>query len=205
MLLSKHLLKTIGRGLLLVLFLNCVGIRKVIQVLHICTGCVLHLLLSFKDLCWIAKYRHYHQVGVDEVYSFVKSKKKKVWILYGYCKNSREILAVTPGKRSRKTVRELFKRLKDTQVDYWCTDKWEAFKEVFPKAKHLIGKKFTKAIEGVNTSLRSACKRLVRRTTAFSNKVLNHWTLDCHQIGHVSQQFYTISHLSTLPKIKTII
>ncbi|TXI13857.1 MAG: hypothetical protein E6Q66_08040 [Pedobacter sp.] len=60
-------------------------------------------------------------------------------------------------------------------VDYWCTDHWKAFKDVFPKEKHLIGKEFTKTIEGVNTWLRSACKRLVRMTTAFSKKVLNHW------------------------------
>ncbi|TXI14004.1 MAG: hypothetical protein E6Q66_08245 [Pedobacter sp.] len=31
------------------------------------------------------------------MYSFVKSKKKKVWILYAYCKYSRKILAVNLG------------------------------------------------------------------------------------------------------------
>ena len=79
------------------------------------------------------------------------------------------------GKRSKKTILELYKRLKDIQINFWCTDNWEAFKTVFPSEKHKIGKEFTKAIEGVNTYLRGACKRLIRRTIAFSKKVLNHW------------------------------
>lgn len=117
------------------MLINCSGIREISRVLGICTDCVLGLLVSFKDLCWTLKHTHYHQVEVDEVYCFVQNKNKKVWILYAYCKKSREILAVTLGKRNRKTVRELYKRLKDIQVDYWCTDHWKAFKEVFSKRK----------------------------------------------------------------------
>ena len=75
------------------------------------------------------------------------------------------------GKRSKKTVTDL----KYIQVNFWCTDAWKAFKEASPKENHLIGKQFTKAIEGVNTSLRNAYKRLIRRTTAFSKKIYNHW------------------------------
>jgi IS1 family transposase len=65
--------------------------------------------------------------------------------------------------------------MKNIQVNFWCTDNWKAFKEVFHSDYHLVGKKFTKAIEGVNTSLRNSCKRLIRKTTAFSKKLLNHW------------------------------
>ncbi|TXI15832.1 MAG: hypothetical protein E6Q66_01455 [Pedobacter sp.] len=49
-------------------------------------------------------------------------------------------------------------------------------KEVFHPDYHLVGKRFTKAIEDVNTSLRNACKRLIRRPTPFSKKLFNHWT-----------------------------
>ena len=117
----------------------------------------------------------YHKVQVDKLYSFVQNKNKKVWILYAYCAQTDEILALTMGKRSKKTVKDLYKRLKDIQVNLWCTDAWKAFKEVLPKESHLIGKQFSKAIEGVNTYLRNACKRLIRRTTAFPKKIYNHW------------------------------
>ena len=69
----------------------------------------------------------------------------------------------------------MIKRLGDIEVDWWCTDAWKAFAQVLPYERHLIGKKFTKAIEGVNTALRNSCKRLNRRTTAFSKKLQNHW------------------------------
>ena len=151
------------------------GIRDISDVLRISTGCVIRVLLSYADVELKARHSSYHQVQVDELYSFVGSKKKKVWILYAYCGQTKEILALAMGKRSKKTVKDLFKRLKGIQVNFWCTDAWKAFKEVFPVENHLIGKCFTKAIEGVNTSLRNACKRLIRRTTAFSKKMTNHW------------------------------
>lgn len=98
-----------------------------------------------------------------------------MWILYAYCAQTNEILALTMGKRSKKTVKDLFKRMKGIEVHFWRIDAWKAFKEVFPVDRHLVGKKFTKAIEGVNTSLINICKRLIRKTTAFYKKLINHW------------------------------
>lgn len=151
------------------------GIRDIADVLRVSSRCVLGVLLSYATLELKPKQSFYHQVQVDELYSFVQSKKKKVWILYAYCAQTSEILALTMGKRSKKTVKDLLNRMKNIQVNFWCTDNWKAFKEVFPVENHLIGKRFTKAIEWVNTSLRNNCKRLIRRTTAFSKKLLNHW------------------------------
>lgn len=83
---------------------------------------------------------------MDELYSFVGSKKKKVCILYAYCAESKEILALTMGKRSKKTIKDLVNRMKNISVNFWSTDNWKAFKEVFHPDFHLVGKKFTKAI-----------------------------------------------------------
>lgn len=151
------------------------GTRDISYVLSISKGCVSKLIASYASINLVPKLEHYDQVQVDELYSFVQTKKKKVWILYAYCAQTKEILAVTMGKRSKKTVLELYNRLKTIKINFWCTDNWEAFKAIFPAEKHKIGKEFTKALEGVNTYLRGACKRLIRRTTAFSKKVLNHW------------------------------
>jgi len=117
----------------------------------------------------------YHKVQIDELYSFVGNKRKKVWIISAYDAESKEILAMTAGKRSSKQFRDPMKRLRDIDVDFWCTDLWSSFSEVLLGDKHLRGKRFTKAIEGVNTALRNSCRRLHRRTVCFSKKVLNHW------------------------------
>ena len=130
-------------------------VRNIYNVVRISTACILRLLLS---LCSCrtktSTFFLLSSTSVDALYSFVQSKKKKVWILYAYCSQRDEILALTMSKRNKKTVRDLFKRLKDTQVNFECIDPWKAFKEVFSTENHLVGKRFTKAIEGVNTSLR---------------------------------------------------
>lgn len=75
-------------------------------------GCVLRTLLSIGNLITIVPQRkHYHKVKIYELYSFVGSKKKKVWIIYIYDAFTGEILGVTAGKRSKKQVRDLIKRL----------------------------------------------------------------------------------------------
>ncbi|GAB3816978.1 hypothetical protein GCM10028895_12680 [Pontibacter rugosus] len=45
---------------------------------------------------------------------------------------------------------------------------------MLPYDKHLVGKKLTKAIEGVNTALRLGNRRMNRKATCFSNKEENH-------------------------------
>jgi len=162
--------------MILRMLVNGNGVRDICRIALVSAGCVLRTLLSIGNLITIEPQRkHYHKVQIDELYSFVGSKKKKVWIIYAYDAFTGEILGVTAGKRSKKHVRDLIKRLGDIEVDWWCTDAWKAFAQVLPYERHLIGKKFTKAIEGVNTALRNSCKRLHRRTTAFSKKLQNHW------------------------------
>jgi len=158
------------------MLVNGSGIRAISRVLKISTGCVLRTLVRAGELVNIRpKNKYYHKVQIDKLYSFVANKGKKVWIIYAYDTESKEILAMTAGKRSSKQVRDLMKRLADIEVDFWCTDLWSSFSEVLPKNKHLKGKRFTKAIEGVNTALRNSCRRLHRRTICFSKKLLNHW------------------------------
>ena len=152
------------------------GVADIASFLGISKGCVIRTMLKVgMSITLKPSKKHYHKVQIDELHSFVGKKQKKVWVIYAYAVETDEILAVTAGKRSKKQVKDLFKRLEGITVDWFCTDKWEAFKQVLPYDRHLIGKQFTKNIEGVNTSLRNSCKRLNRRTTSFSKKVFNHW------------------------------
>ncbi len=158
-----------------IMLVNGNGIRDISRILGISTGCVLRTLVkNGKEIVIKPSKNHYNRVQIDELYSFVQNKTKKVWLLYAYDAETDEILAITAGKRSKKTVKDLLTRLNGVKIDWYCTDHWEAFKAVLPE-NHLIGKRFTKAIEGVNTALRNSCKRLNRRTTSFSKKVINHW------------------------------
>jgi IS1 family transposase len=87
-------------------------------------------------------------------------KKKKVWLLYAYCQQTDEVLAFTIGKRNSKTVRNLLLKLKALEIDRYLTGKRNAFSRELPYYQHLIGKQFTKAINGVNAWFRIRIRRL---------------------------------------------
>lgn len=60
--------------------------------------------------------------------------------------------------------------MKDLTVNLFCTDTWAVFAEVIPADRHLVGKRFTRATERVNTWLSVRLRRLMRRTTGFSKR-----------------------------------
>ena len=154
------------------------GVRDCAVVLGISPNAVLrHLTRQAQAVVIKPKQSRYHKVQIDELWSYVGNKDKKVWLLYAYCAESKEILGFSMGKRSTKTVKNLMVKLKGLEVDFYCTDDWEAFRSVLPYYQHLIGKRFTRAIEGVNTFFRTRVRRLVRKTICFSKKVYNHYAM----------------------------
>ena len=164
------------------------GIRDCAVVLGISKNCVLrHLVKAAGEIVIKPKKRYYPCIQIDELWSYVARKEKKVWLLYAYCAQSGEILGFAMGKRSGKTVKNLLVKLKHLEIDFYLTDHWEAFRSELPYYKHLIGKQFTKAIEGVNTWSRTRVRRLVRRTTCFSKKLLNHYSMIKLVIYHRNQ------------------
>ena len=156
------------------------GIRDCNKVFGVSAKCTLRLILEFgKSILVRPKRRRYRKVQVDELWSFVNEKGRKVWIFYVYAPETREILALTMGKRSARQVRNLLKQLRvlGVEIDFFCTDEFKGFKKVFLHHRHIIGKEFTKNIEGINTLIRSKIARLHRRTTKFSKKLKYHWYL----------------------------
>ena len=119
----------------------------------------------------------YSQVQIDEQWSYVGKKQKKVWMLYAYAPEENEILGFAMGKRSAETIRRLMMKLKSLDIQWFLTDWWEAFAAVLPADRHLSGKQYTKNIEGVNTWFRTRVRRLMRRTTCFSKKLIYHYSM----------------------------
>ena len=151
------------------------GVRDCAAVAGISKETVLRFILRHSVSLQIQpRSHHYHKVQIDEQWSYVGKKKKKVWMLYAYAAEDGEILGFAMGKRNWKTVYHWMLKLKVLHIDWFLTNDWEAFKVVLPKEKHLIGKQFTKAIEAVNTWFRKRLRRLVRRTVCFSKKLTYH-------------------------------
>lgn len=152
------------------------SIGDIRAVLLVSAGAVLRLIVRWGKRVQVKpRHKRYFKVQIDEMWSFVGCKQKKVWILYAYCAEAKEILAVTMGKRNQARIRDLLKRLEGIEIDFYCTDGWKEFAALLPYFQHVIGKKHTKGIEGRNCWVRRRMARLTRRATTFSKKLVYHW------------------------------
>lgn len=129
---------------------------------------------------------------LDEMWSFVGSKGNKQWIWLAIDADSREIVGVFVGDRSRQAAKGLWQSLPTVyrQCAICYTDFWEAYEQVLPSNRHrAVGKETGKTsyIERFNNTLRQRVGRLVRKTLSFSKKLSNH-------IGAV---WYFVHHYNT--------
>ena len=171
---QKNRLLDVKDKVKLMLVRNC-GIRDIAVILAISIKSVLKILCS-STYDMRPKKPHYENLEVDEFWTYVGSKSKKVWLIYAYCRQSGEIVFWTWGKRNIKTVNKLKKRLKAFDITYdkiW-SDNWSSFIASFSEANHLVGKEYTKGIEWNNCRLRHRIRRAVRRTCCFSKKIRNY-------------------------------
>lgn len=115
----------------------------------------------------------------DELWSFVGSKRRQQWVWLALDRETREIVGVAVGARTKETARKLWASLPPVyrQCAVAYTDFWEAYAAVLPSKRHrAVGKESgqTNHIERFNNTLRQRCSRFVRKTLSFSKKVVNH-------------------------------
>ena len=115
----------------------------------------------------------------DELWSFVGSKRQQQWVWLAINRETREIVGMAIGSRTRVTARKLWKSLPTIyrQCAICYTDFWQAYEAVLPSKRHRpVGKESgqTNHIERFNNTLRQRCSRLVRKTLSFSKKMANH-------------------------------
>ncbi|BET97084.1 hypothetical protein TCT1_20050 [Xenorhabdus sp. TCT-1] len=104
---------------------------------------------------------------VDEQWSFVRSQKNQRWLWYAWEPRLKRIIAHAFGKRNKKTLKKLLKKLSKFKVTSWCTEHYRVY-NLLPSADHLIGKYFTQRIERENLILRNRIKRLNRKMLGYS-------------------------------------
>ena len=130
------------------------------------------------------------------MWSFVANKKNKQWIWLALDIETKEIVGVYIGERSRQGAERLWQSLPPLyrQCAVCYTDFWAAYDEILPESRHrAVGKKSgkTNLIERFNCTLRQRVSRLVRKTLSFSKKLENH-------IGAI---WYFIHHYNELLRI----
>jgi len=91
------------------------------------------------------------------------------------------LLEIEPEKVLRRSGRLFLKCIDSVPLLTGCcstpTDKWVSYQGVLPSKRHRIttkGSGETNHIERFNNTLRQRVSRLVRKTLAFSKKLINH-------------------------------
>ena len=106
-------------------------------------------------------------------------KGNKQWIWLAIDQESREIVGIHIGDRSREGAKALWRSLRPLyrQCAVVYTDFWEVYETVIPSKRHrAVGKDSgkTNRIERFNCTLRQRVSWLVRKTLSFSKKLENH-------------------------------
>ena len=105
---------------------------------------------------------------LDEMWSFVGSKRNQRWLWHALDRRSGQLLAYVFGRRKDEVFLELKKLLEPFGIQKYCTDGWGAYERHLSSEKHEIGKRKTQQIERKHLTLRTRIKRLARRTMCFS-------------------------------------
>ncbi|WP_223847428.1 IS1 family transposase [Hymenobacter montanus] len=114
--------------------------------------------------CWEA---------LDELWTFVGRKKRKLWRWLAVERASRRIVAWTLGGRGEAAARRLWHHLPRRYRRYcwYFTDEWKACASVLPRYRHRPcpkGEGQTSIVETINCSLRQRSGVLVRQSCSFS-------------------------------------
>lgn len=119
---------------------------------------------------------------LDELWSFVYTRRQKRWVGCALCRRTRQIVAYVIGDRSTATCRRLWQHIPPPyRHGVVFTDVWEAYQQVIPVAQHRPSGKETgqtSHIERWNNTLRQRVGRFVRKTLSFSKSdQMHHYCL----------------------------
>ena len=119
------------------------------------------------------------ELELDEMWTFVGQKRRKVWLWRAVERGTRRIVAWVLGGRGQATAKRLWQALpRPYRTNTWYyTDAWEAYQGVLPpRAQQACAKGSgqTSIVEAINCSLRQRCGVLVRRSCSFSRSLAIH-------------------------------
>ena len=114
------------------------------------------------------------EAELDEMWSFVGSKKHPRWLWEALDHQTGRIVAYTFGRRADRALLKLKALLEPFGIRRFYTDGWGAYHWHLDPKLHVVGKQRTQQLERKHLTLRTRIKRLVRKTICFSKSVEMH-------------------------------
>jgi insertion element IS1 protein InsB len=120
------------------------------------------------DICRI------EEAEMDEMWSFVGSKKQQRWLWQAIDHATGAVLAYVLAPHQDCALQLLMNLLTPFGISRFFTDAWGGYERILEPETHIIGKENTQKIERKHLTLRTRIKRLARKTICFSKSILMH-------------------------------
>ena len=118
--------------------MNGSGIRDISRVLSISTNTVLGVIRQAAEEARAPVVpKRIADLELDEFWSFVEKKKRQRWTWYAFDRKLKQITAFVNGRRTDHNCASMLKKLTNSRVQRFHTDKWESYLKLLPKKKHV--------------------------------------------------------------------
>mgnify|MGYP001288020257 CR=1 FL=1 len=148
------------------------GIRSTARILKISTTTLLKRIITIaKNIQQpiISKGKTYE---VDEMCTYIRRKRNYIWLVYALEKESKSVVSFNIGKRTNKTLNRVVETLKLSWAKKIFTDRLKNYRFLIDEKLHSVKRYGTNHIERKNLTLRTALKRLNRKTICFSKSMV---------------------------------
>ena len=161
------------KRLCLKMYVNGMGVRGISRVTEISHVTILNWIeQSGEKLPESYDPKQIPQVGeLDELETFVGSKRHKIWIWTVVDHFQPGILGWAVGDHSAETFRPLWKTIAFWQCYFWVSDGNPVYPSFIPAGDQIVSKTYMTRVEGENTRLRHYLARLHRKTLCYSKSV----------------------------------
>ncbi len=149
------------------------GIRSIGRILNISPTTVIsrikRIANSIQKPAPILLGRSYE---IDELCTYIGKKRRRVWVTYALQKETRKVIDLIVGTRSKKTMRKVTDTVLLLRPILVFTDKFRNYKSLIPGSIHITRKRCINHIERMNLNLRTHLKRLNRKTICYSKSMV---------------------------------
>ncbi len=166
------------KRLCLKMYVNGMGVRGISRATDVAHTTILNWIEQVgENLPERYDPKEIPQVGeLDELETFVGSKRNKCWIWTVVNHFQPGILGWVVGDHSARTFRPLWDTIRVWHCYFWVSDGNPVYPGFIPEGDQIISKTYMTRVEGENTRLRHYLARLHRKTLCYSKslKMLQH-------------------------------
>lgn len=109
---------------------------------------------------------------VDELFTFIGNKDKRICIAYSYEPKTKQVLDIVVGRRNKRNLNKVISTLVLSEAKKITTDKLDIYRSIIPKEIHSTKFRGINRIERSNLNLRTHLKRLNRRSICYSKSLV---------------------------------